>query len=157
MSPCRIGFLSLCRFGALCSSKFYFFCPCAGFARFEVETQCLVTICIEILFPLFAECCASTCMFDFPCSFWKSHEGAFFTQKVRNLNINWSFFRASFFVSGNCSVFLWNVDKFQVVCVQDAFLTGICRVFEQVISLYSYLVWCPPPQELESALGGGDR
>ena len=81
-------FLSLCRFGALRSSKLLFFCPCAGLVHFEVQHFDFICpcaglvhfevqnpmhlfICIWILFLLLADILDAYCIFCFQCSFLK--------------------------------------------------------------------------------------
>ena len=45
---------------------------CAGLVHFEVQNPMHCHMCIAILFPMFANHCASSCNFDLPCSFFES-------------------------------------------------------------------------------------
>ena len=149
-------FLSLCRFGALWSSKLVFFGPCAGLVSFEVQNLMQLFISIVILFLLFANVLDTCATFCFPCSFLKgqvrfSCKGFTIGRLIGPFSEPHSGFRKLDAFS------FWNVNMFKVICMQDAFYTGICSVFEHVTYwLYGYLVWWPPPQELEleSPLGG---
>ena len=160
LSLCRFGalwssfFLSLCRSGALWSSKLVFF---LSLCRFDALWSSKPDAFVHFYFDIVSIACRYSWHiwhFLLPMQLFEG-SGAFIMQRVYNLKKNWSFsgpdsgFRKLEFSS------FWNVSKLKVICIQNAFLL-VFAVFLNMWSywLYSYLVWWPPLQELESALGG---
>ena len=58
--------------------------------------------------------------------------GTFFVQRVDNLKINLTLFKNTFCFQDIVFHFEMSI-YFKVICIEDAFFTGICGVFEHVI------------------------
>ena len=164
-------FLSLCRFGAFWSSKLLFFGSCAGLVHFEAynvgffvpvqvvctfkfKTQCMVTCvlwhyfhCSQVIVPLLAFLASHA-------AFWRVRY--IFRAKGWQFEDKFDPFQKHFLFSGYCSFFIL---KCQYISKSYALRMHFLLVFAVCLnmwsySFYSYLVWWPPPQELELALGG---
>ena len=83
--------------------------------------------------------------------------GAFFMQRVYNLKIDLTLFKKQILFSGNWCFFLFEMSLYLKSYAFRMHFLPVFAVFLNMWSywLYSYLIWWPPPQELESALGGG--
>ena len=138
VAPSQVVFLSLCRFGALWSSKLLFFCPCAGLVHFEVQNVCFfLSLCrfrapwsskpnafLHVYCDIISNVCKLLCLYLqcwLPMQLFEE-SGAFFMQRACNLNINLSFFRARFWLQEIGVFSFWNFDILKVICVQDNFL-----------------------------------
>ena len=146
LSLCRFGelwsskllfFLSLCRFGALWSSKHVFF---LSLCRFGALWSSKPNAFVHLYFDIVSIACRYSRRiriwhFLLPMQFFEG-SGAFFMQRVYNLKINLSLFRTRFWFQ-EIGVFLLLKCQciYKVICIQDAFFTGICSVFEHVIIL----------------------
>ena len=119
--------------GASIPLKFCFFVPVQFCCTLKFKTQCIVTCVLWYsIFPLFADYCASTCIFVIATQLFEE-SGALFMQMVYNLHINLILFRAKFWLQEIGFLSIWNVNILKVIFIQDAFFTVICSVFEHVI------------------------
>ena len=131
-----------------------FFCPCAGLVHFEVQNPMHVFMCILILFLLLADILDADGIFCFPCSFLKG-QVHFSCKGFTIWRLIWSFSKTDS-VFRKLVVFLFEMSMYLKSYAFRMHFLPVFAVFLKMWSywLYSYLVWWPPPQELESALGG---
>ena len=127
-------FLSLCRFGALWSSK-----PNAF---------------VHLYFDIVSIACRYSWRilhFLLPMQLFEG-SGAFFMQRVYNLKIDLTLFKKQILFSGNWCFCLFEMSLYLKSYAFRMHFLPVFAVFLNMWSywLYSYLVWWPPPQELES-------
>ena len=166
-------FLSLCRFGALWSSKLlFFFVPVQVWCTLKFNTLIFLSLCrfgalwsskpnafVHLYFDIVSIVCRySWRMWHFllPMQLFEG-SGAFFMQRVYNLKIDLTLFKKQILFSGNWCFFLFEMSLYLKSYAFRMHFLPVFAVFLNMWSywLYSYLVWWPPPQELESALAGG--
>ena len=143
--------LSLCRFGALWSSKLLFFVPVQVWCTLKFKTCVVLSLCrfgalwsskpnafVHFYFGIVSIACRYSWriwiwQFLLPMQLFEG-SGAFFMQRVYNLKINWTLFRTRFWCQEIGVFSFWNVNMFKVVCMQDAFLP----VFAVFLNMWSY-------------------
>ena len=134
-----------------------YFVPVQVLVHFEVQNPMHLFICILILFLLLADILDAYGIFCFPCRFLKgqvhfSCKGFTIWRLIGPFSEPDSGFR-------KLELFPFEMS----ICLKSYACTmhflPVFAVFLNMWSYwwYSYLVWWPPPQELESALGGGDH
>ena len=149
-------FLSLCRFGALWSLQCLFFLSVCRFrALSSSKPNALLHVYCDIISIVRKLLCLYL-HFWFPMQLFEG-SGTFFMQRVGNLKINLTLFKNTFCFQ---DIVFFFILKCQYISRSYALRMFFLLVFAVLLNMwsyswYSYLVWWPPPQELELALGRG--
>ena len=166
LSLCRFGalwsskllfFLSLCRFGALWSSTLFWFF--LSLCRFGALWSSKPNAFVHLYFDIVSIACRYSWRilhFLLPMQLFEG-SGALFMQRVYNLKIDLTLFKKQILFSGNWCFFLFEMSLYLKSYAFRMHFLPVFAVFLNMWSywVYSYLVWWPPPHELESPLGRG--